>query len=78
MKLIRSDFFVKNNHVRKESMIWTSWEVMTIAVNFSTQVLLLATANCFSKGWIFETKNTNVCTCPTLHRYCTCNYNYWN
>lgn len=25
-------------------MIWTSWEVMTIAVNFSTQVLLLITA----------------------------------
>lgn len=38
-------------------MIWTSWEVMTIAVNFSTQVLLLATANCvFPKDGFLKPK----------------------
>lgn len=43
-----------------ESMIWTSQEVLTIALNFSTQVLLPTTANSFSKGWIFETKNMHL------------------
>lgn len=75
MKLIRSDFLSKV--IMCTRSLWSGllgklWQSRWI---FLHRFCYSQLQTVFPKDGFLKPK---ICTCPTLHRYCTCNYNYWN